>query len=164
MYGYHETENVKIRLKLWPETNPGRGDGDKINPLSTNSRSNANFSFPFIASYVLQYGELGRWSLVWVNVCLSTKFIRFVRGRLGELRSSYLGLKGWFTRTTQAQAQEKVRENRGDASTSTSVRRRKAFLFLTLALVLASSRFTRTFSCAYACACAYACVVRVNQL
>ena len=38
----------------------------------------------------------------------------------------------------------------------TSAGRRKEFLFLILALVLTSSRFTRTFSCAYA----YACVVR----
>ena len=42
-----------------------------------------------------------------------------------------------------------------DASTSASARKRKSFLLLALTLVLASSRFTRTFSCA----CAYACVV-----
>ena len=38
-----------------------------------------------------------------------------------------------------------------DASISASARKRKDFLLLALALVLASSRFTRTFSCAYAC-------------
>ena len=48
---------------------------------------------------------------------------------------------------------------RNDASISASARKRKYFRFLALALVLASSRFTRSFSCA----CAYACVVRVNQ-
>ena len=40
-----------------------------------------------------------------------------------------------------------------NASISVSIRKRNIFLFLTLALVLASSWFTHTFSCAYACAC-----------
>ena len=48
---------------------------------------------------VEHYEDLGRWShLVWVKVCATTQFSQhcsynFVQGRLGELRSGYLGLK-----------------------------------------------------------------------
>ena len=50
-----------------------------------------------------------------------------------------------------------VRHSNTSTSTSTSTRRRKKFLFPMFAFMLASLRFTRTFSCAYAC------VVMVNQ-
>ena len=47
---------------------------------------------------MVQYGEFVRWSLVGVKVCLSTNspstIPTFIQGRLGELRSGYLGLKG----------------------------------------------------------------------
>ena len=48
----------------------------------------------------VQYGEIGRWSLVWVKVCLttnspSTVYTFSLRQVDGELRAGYWGLKGY---------------------------------------------------------------------
>ena len=59
-------------------------------PLSPNSWSNANFSFQFIASCVIQYGEFVRWSLIGVKVCLTTNspntVHRFCSGQVGRIK------------------------------------------------------------------------------
>ena len=86
---------VPFQYLVKDETFPGF----KLNPLSPSTWSNANFSFQFIVSYVWYIMEnlagdllLG---LKFVKLSiLPSLFIHFVEGRLGELRSGYLGLKG----------------------------------------------------------------------
>ena len=66
----------------------------KLNPLSLNSRSKSNFSFQFIASCVVQYGELAGYHLFGSKLVklsiLPILFVQFVLGSLGELRSRHL--------------------------------------------------------------------------
>ena len=61
-----------------------------LNPFSPKKRSNANFSFQFIASCVVQYREIGRLSLVWVKVCQtinSPKTLHtFCSGKVGRIK------------------------------------------------------------------------------
>ena len=60
-----------------------------------NSWSNAHFSSQFIAGYVVQYGEFGRWSLVGVKVCLTTNSPNtvhtFCSGLLGRIKVEIFG-------------------------------------------------------------------------
>ena len=83
----------------------------QYNPLSTNSRSKANFFFQFIASYVWYSMEklagdlLSGLKLVKPSI-LQTVFIHFVYHRLGELRSRYWGIKWRGTICREGEIQE----------------------------------------------------------
>ena len=58
--------------------------------------------FLFMASYVEQYGEIGRWSIVWIKEGWNYQFSQsysyhLFRDSLGEWRSRYLEFKGLTT-------------------------------------------------------------------
>ena len=94
-------------VNIWYEINMGTafgGKGKRLLMLRTRSEkamenaqcrwSKANFSFQFM----VQYGEIGRWSLAWNKVDKTINSPNAIHticlGQLGELRSRYLVFKG----------------------------------------------------------------------